>query len=136
MAIGSISFKGTMIASGNQDQLLEISQNIQENAGTLNSKYTNGKSEPNYRYESLPLDGGVRVPSKTVLYATEQDVSKIDTFTKKFYAEGGGKFVGEFEQFAANNLETHFGNPVRYQAIDVLKAISNGIFDFKKLLIK
>lgn len=137
MAVRNISFKGIMIVDGNKSELKEVRSKIGEKAAEIpQSPYKrNGRI---LRYHELPLNGdhfNNELPT-SILYATEDDIDKSTSFVEKFHAEVEGTSASEFKKFCAENFQAHFGQPIKYKAIDVLNAIRIGTFDFKNLKLR
>lgn len=140
MKLNNVSFKGSMVVKGNQDDILELCSEIENKAHTQNPNFNYaGKAKPiitNFKFEMTPIEKDVVNKDLFVLMATNDDINKVGKVIKEAKSSGLFNFSGGFKAFYERNIDKYFANTPMLDADSALKAVGNNTLDFINLVIK
>jgi len=150
MRTTSIQFTGKMLIQGSDDELSKINDNIR-------GKSFKNSFEKNFEFQDIVHDMGLKQNTKINLYTTKKDAMDLRnyfeaqkiilndskmTVAMKEYNQGNqpqwDNLLTSRKNFYRANIPQYIEIPeILHKATDILKAISNNLFDFENLrLIK
>lgn len=140
MKLNNVSFKGSMVVKGTQDQVADICNEIESKARKENPNF-DYKSKQNatikdFDFEILPIGRESGNKDMFALLTTKNEVSTIGKFANNAKRAGIFEMEGGFNAFYQRNLGKYFSKTEIFNAGEIIEAIKQSRFDFANLLLK